>query len=220
MTPWSLASYINPTVITGDIYHRYWQEQFQIAGTIAANNGTSDGSNDTANGSNSGFVTWSDDPGLVMSHFDATNLPEGILAQQYTLCDNFYHSAFGGSFLNHQFLIAAAAPVYYNMPTSNNNNIAFLDSKGVFVMNTNTSTDSSNAKYVRDGSITPLVGDQISVVVNGTPATVTLTAANATAYKGGTLDKHYVVNTTRSVSLRSVVRRECSFLLPPTFLIP
>jgi phospholipase C len=28
--------------------------------------------------------------------------------------DNFFHSAFGGSFLNHQFLIAAAAPVFPN----------------------------------------------------------------------------------------------------------
>jgi acid phosphatase len=32
------------------------------------------------------------------------------LAQQYTLCDNFFHSAYGGSFLNHQWLIAAASP--------------------------------------------------------------------------------------------------------------
>src|SRR5215813_4230168 len=56
------------------------------------------------------FVTWSDNPGLVLSYIDATNLPEGQLAQQYTLCDNFFHSAYGGSFLNHQFLIAANAP--------------------------------------------------------------------------------------------------------------
>src|SRR5262249_51933600 len=42
--------------------------------------------------------------------FNAANLPEGQLAQQYTLDDNFFHAAYGGSFLNHQFLIAAAPP--------------------------------------------------------------------------------------------------------------
>src|SRR5262249_37307525 len=46
----------------------------------------------------------------VLSQFDATNLPEGLLAQQYTMDDNFFHAAYGGSFLNHQFLVAAAAP--------------------------------------------------------------------------------------------------------------
>lgn len=56
------------------------------------------------------FVTWSDNPGLVLSYIDATGLPEGKLAQQFTICDNFFHSAYGGSFLNHQFLVAAAAP--------------------------------------------------------------------------------------------------------------
>jgi len=33
-------------------------------------------------------------------------MPEGLLAQKYTLADNFFHAAFGGSFLNHQFLIS------------------------------------------------------------------------------------------------------------------
>jgi len=36
------------------------------------------------------FLTWSDNPGLVLSYLGATNLPEGELAQQYTLCDNFF----------------------------------------------------------------------------------------------------------------------------------
>jgi acid phosphatase len=56
------------------------------------------------------FVTWSDNPGLVLSYVDATDLPEGALAQQYTICDNFFHSAYGGSFLNHQWLISAQTP--------------------------------------------------------------------------------------------------------------
>lgn len=55
-------------------------------------------------------MTWSDNPGLVLSYLDATDFPEGKLAQQFTLCDNFFHSAYGGSFLNYQWLIAANTP--------------------------------------------------------------------------------------------------------------
>ena len=127
LTPYNIptvAPSADPTTMTGDIYHRYWQEQYQIAGAVSVN-GT-----DSRNGNNSGFVTWSDNPGLVMSNYDATNLPEGLLAQQYTICDNFFHSAFGGSYLNHQWLIAAATTVYNNMPTNNNGNIAYLGSDG------------------------------------------------------------------------------------------
>ncbi|HTQ30832.1 MAG TPA: alkaline phosphatase family protein, partial [Opitutaceae bacterium] len=196
LLPYSLSSYIDPTMMTGDIYHRYWQEQFQIFGTI-----TDPVHGDSEAGNNSGFVTWSDNPGLVMSHYDATNLPEGLLAQQYTICDDFFHSAFGGSFLNHQFLIAAQAPVYNNMPVSNNGNIAYLDPNGVFIMNT---SGSASGRFVRDGSITPVAGDQITVTLNGVSTPVTIAAANTQAYAGApgaTFDKHYVVNTTRSVNL-------------------
>ncbi len=195
LVPYLAASYVDPTMITGDIYHRYWQEQYQIAGAVS-NNGT-----DSRSDNNSGFVTWSDNPGLAMSHYDATNLPEGLLAQQYTICDNFFHSAFGGSFLNHQFLIAAAAPVYNNMPVSNNGNIAYLDSTGLFVLN---QSGAAAGKYVRDGSITPVAGDQLAITLNGVSTPVTLTTANTQAYDGaaGTeFDKHYVVNTTRSINL-------------------
>ncbi len=194
--PWTLSSFIDPTMLTGDIYHRYWQEQFQIAGVVTNPNGT-----DSVLGNNSGFVSWSDNPGLVMSRFDATNLPEGVLAQQYTICDNFFHSAFGGSFLNHQFLVAAHAPVYNNMPVANNTNIAYLDANGIFKMNT---SGSASGRYVRDGSITPVTGDQITVTINGASTPVTIAAANTEAFAGSvgtTFDKHYVVNTTRSVNL-------------------
>lgn len=196
LQPYDLGSSINPTLTTGDIYHRYWQEQFQIFGTV-----TNPSTGDAEAGNNAGFVTWSDNPGLVMSHYDATNLPEGLLAQQYTMCDNFFHSAFGGSFLNHQFLVSTQAPVYYNMPVSNNGNIAYLDANGAFVMNT---SGTANGKFVRDGSITPVVGDQITVTLNGASTPVTITSANTEAYAGApgtTFDKHYVVNTTRSVNL-------------------
>ena len=99
MLPYNLVTKANLQTSdkTGDIVHRFWHEQAQIN-----------------HGKMNRFVTWSDNPGLVMSYFDATSLPEGKLAQKYTMDDNFFHAAFGGSFLNHQFLIAAAAPVYPN----------------------------------------------------------------------------------------------------------
>jgi hypothetical protein len=49
---------------------------------------------------------------MVLSHYDEQNGGEGSLAKQYVLGDNCFHSAFGGSFLNHQWLIAARTPVW------------------------------------------------------------------------------------------------------------
>jgi phospholipase C len=103
--PFDLSQYIAPDQKTGDIIHRFYHQQLQIDNGVL----------DPSNGSMDKFVTWSDNGSLVFSYFDATNLPEGQLAQQFTLDDNFFHAAYGGSFLNHQFLIAAAAP-QWNQP--------------------------------------------------------------------------------------------------------
>ncbi len=97
--PFELSDYVLTTSFTGDLVHRFYQEQNQIDG-----------------GRMDKFVSWGDSGGLVMSYYDATNLPEGKLAQQYTMCDNFFHAAFGGSFLNHFWLISAASPRFENPP--------------------------------------------------------------------------------------------------------
>jgi phospholipase C len=104
---YNLANYIPNSTITGDIVHRYYTEQLQI------DNGAIDTTSSTF--SNDKFLTYSDNKSLVLSQFDATNLPEGLLAQQYSMDDNFFHAAYGGSFLNHQFLVAAAPP-QWNQP--------------------------------------------------------------------------------------------------------
>jgi phospholipase C len=91
--PFDFTNYIDANAKTGDLVHRFYIEQLQI----------DNGALEAKKSDLSKFVTWSDNPGLVLSYLDATNLPEGALAQQYTLCDNFFHSAYGGSFLNHQF---------------------------------------------------------------------------------------------------------------------
>ena len=92
---YDLSTFVRPTTMTGDLVHRFYTEQLQI------NHGALDR-----------YVAWSDNPGLVTGAFDATCLPEGRLASQYVMCDHFFHSAFGGSFLNHQFFVAAQAPVW------------------------------------------------------------------------------------------------------------
>jgi acid phosphatase len=149
-------STLQPNDVTGDLVHRYWQEQSQID-----------------HGAMDWFAAWSDNPGLTMSYFDATNMPEGLLAQKYTMADNFFHAAFGGSFLNHQFLVAAAAPVYPNAPVALQ---AVLDTDGQLLV------DPTTGKIVHDGTITPIAGPSFTV-------------------PGATLDKNYAVNTIFSTNL-------------------
>ncbi len=90
-------------VVTRDLVHRFYENQMQING-----------------GRNDRFAAWSDAGGLVMGHYgDApATLRLWSLAREYTLCDNFFMGAFGGSFLNHQYLVAAQAPYYPNADKS------------------------------------------------------------------------------------------------------
>jgi phospholipase C len=79
--------------IMGDIVHRYYQEQIQID-----------------NGKMDRFALVSDSGGMVMGYNDISTTYLYSLAQNYTLLDKMFHPAFGGSFLNHQFLVCACAP--------------------------------------------------------------------------------------------------------------
>ena len=84
-----------------DLVHRYYQEQMQIN-----------------SGRMNKFAAISDAKGLVMGFYHTGNLPLASEAANNVLCDNFYHSAFGGSFLNHIFLISTQAPAFPNAPQS------------------------------------------------------------------------------------------------------
>ncbi|WP_144112996.1 acid phosphatase [Paraburkholderia sp. BCC1886] len=90
-------------VITRDLVHRFYQNQMQINA-----------------GRNNQFAAWGDSGGLVMGHYrnSADTLRLWGLAQQYTLCDNFFMAAFGGSWMNHIFLISAQAPFYPDIHNS------------------------------------------------------------------------------------------------------
>ncbi|MBD8899578.1 acid phosphatase [Rhodanobacter sp. DHG33] len=84
-------------LVTRDLIHSFYNNQLQING-----------------GKNNGFVAWGDSGALVMGHYatGADNFALWRLAQQFTLCDNFFMGAFGGSFLNHQYLVAAQPPFF------------------------------------------------------------------------------------------------------------
>jgi len=81
--------------VTRDLWHRFFEHQMQIDG------GTMDG-----------YAAWSDAGGLTMGHFDYSGSALYALARQFVLADHFFQGAFGGSFLNHQYLICACAPDY------------------------------------------------------------------------------------------------------------
>lgn len=82
-----------------DMWHRFYENQMQIHG-----------------GRNDMFAAWADGGGLVMGRYQEpaeaqAQRPFWRLAREYVLFDNFYQGAFGGSYLNHQFLICACTPV-------------------------------------------------------------------------------------------------------------
>ncbi len=118
--PFRAEPYVGLNQTTGDLVHRFYQEQLQI--------------ND---GKMNKFIAWTDEGSLVMSYFDGASLPLWEYAQKYTLADNFFHAAFGGSFLNHQWLVCACSPVFKNAP---DRLVAKLDDKGALI---------------KDGAVTP-----------------------------------------------------------------
>ncbi|MBI6605180.1 MULTISPECIES: acid phosphatase [Pseudomonas] len=91
------------SLVTRDLWHVFYQNQMQING-----------------GKNDGFVAWADAGGLVMGHYAQSRYSLRLwdVAKEFVLCDNFFQGAFGGSFLNHQYLISATAPVYPNAAQS------------------------------------------------------------------------------------------------------
>ena len=68
-------------------------------------------------------MTGSDSAGTVMGYYDTTALPiyeylHGHGAPKYVIADQFFQGAFGGSYLNHQYLVCACAPEYPNADTA------------------------------------------------------------------------------------------------------
>jgi acid phosphatase len=95
-----------PGGCTRDLVHRFYQEQYQLNG-----------------GRQNRYVTGSDAVGLTMGTYDTRALPiYGYLHARrhpnYVIADRFFQAAFGGSFLNHQWLAAAATPTWPGAPAA------------------------------------------------------------------------------------------------------
>ena len=121
VAPYDAARFVPPDQKTGDIVNHALQEERQING-----------------GRMDGFVAWSDNGGLALSYYDATELPVGRLALQYTLADRFFHSAFDGSLFNHFWLVCACTPVWANAPDA-----------------VRVQLDAATGTMIKDGAVTP-----------------------------------------------------------------
>ncbi len=89
-----------PGGCTKDLVHRFYNEQYQIN-----------------QGKQNRYVTASDASGLSMGFYDTVKLPIYVYlhskgAPNYVITDHFFQGAYGGSFLNHQWLIAASTPLF------------------------------------------------------------------------------------------------------------
>jgi phospholipase C len=67
-------------------------------------------------GKNNLFAAMSQVGGWTMGHYDGSKLMLWQWAREYTLADHFFMGAFGGSYLNHQYLICACAPQHPDAP--------------------------------------------------------------------------------------------------------
>jgi len=86
---------------TRDLIHEFYRNQEQING-----------------GRNDRFVAASDAGALAMGYYDGSSLPLWKWARDYTLADNFFMGAFGGSYLNHLWLICACTPMDRDAPAN------------------------------------------------------------------------------------------------------
>lgn len=118
--PFMIDQYLSQNEKTVDLVHRFYQNQAQIDG-----------------GKNDKFAAYSDAAGMVMGFYDARNTKLWDYASRYTLSDHFFQGAFGGSFLNHMWLVCACTPRYDGAPEGIT---AKLDDQG---------------NLLKDGAVTP-----------------------------------------------------------------
>ena len=126
--PFAIDKYVPIDQKTGDLVHRFYQEQQQIDG-----------------GKMDKFALLSDAAGLVMGYYEASRTELWNYARRYVIADNFFHAAFGGSFLNHFWLVCACTPLYPDAPAAL---VAKLDERG---------------DLVKDGAVTP-EGDAVNTI--------------------------------------------------------
>ena len=145
------------SVTTRDLVHRFYSNVMQIG----------DGRNDR-------FAAYSDAGGLSMGYYDGSDMALWKLARQYTLADNFFMGAFGGSFLNHHYLVCACVPEYPEADKSAAKGLVSeveLDAEGRFKRLVPAADAASSAlggppRYKRDGALTPRDGTGMYYAIN------------------------------------------------------
>jgi acid phosphatase len=105
-----------PGGCTRDLVHKFYQEQYQLDG-----------------GKQDRYLTGSDSVGMSMGYYDTTALPiydylHANGAPKYVIADHFFQGAYGGSYLNHQYLIGAQPLAWPGAPTGQH---AVLDPSGI-----------------------------------------------------------------------------------------
>ncbi len=132
--------------VTRDLAHRFFENIMEING-----------------GASDMYAAWLDAGGLTMGHFDYSRSALYAIAQQYVVADNFFEGAYGGSFLNHQYLVCACAPaVPASFITTNNpslNVLASANARGVpqlAVTATSPASALSGPPVFRTGNVAPL----------------------------------------------------------------
>jgi len=125
------------SVTTRDLVHRFYNNQEQIDG-----------------GRLDQYAAVSDAGGLVMGYYDGSSLPLWSIARQYTLADNFFMGAFGGSFLNHFWLVCACTPTFPNAPAAL---VAQLDASGKLARKATSPPSAMQGppQFVADSGVTP-----------------------------------------------------------------
>jgi len=97
--PFEINRYLGLDQIPPNLTHRYYLHQMQING-----------------GNNDRFAQISSGGALTLGHYNLEGTALWRYAREYTLADNFFQAAFGGSFLNHQWLVCACMPVFKDAP--------------------------------------------------------------------------------------------------------
>ena len=159
-----------PGGCTEDLVHRYYEEQYQLNG-----------------GRQNRYVTGSDAVGLAMGNYNTSSLPIYRYLHQedhphYAIADAFFQGAFGGSFLNHQWLIAARTPSWPNADNSGGptDPHSVVDANGM---------PSNDPLYASPSTPTHLHDTQLTASCNP--------PANRDATPAGVTCGDYAVNTTQ-----------------------
>lgn len=119
--------------------HAFWHQVEQVNG-----------------GLNNRFAAVSNVGGWVMGHYDGSSLKLWQWAREYTLADRFFAGSFGGSFINHQYLVCACIPRFPNAPETMR---ALVDAQGLHLREADSPSAAVGALRLQRGGGGPVSPD-------------------------------------------------------------